>query len=88
MKVVGISNQGLAYSKIDMYDSFYSFECSDVPNNRATRFISLEKIFPPTCLITNYTLINSYDATYAIEKYENKQKFRQIINVDFSKFLF
>ena len=41
MKVVRISNQGLTYSKIDMYDSFYSFDYSDVPNNWATRFLRL-----------------------------------------------
>ena len=41
MKVVRISNQGLTYLKIDMYDSFYSFEYPDVPNNRATLFILL-----------------------------------------------
>ena len=39
--VVRISNQGLTYSKIDIYDSFHSFEYSDVPNNRATSFIRL-----------------------------------------------
>ena len=86
MKVVGISNQGLAYSKIDMYDSFYSFEymvCLIIVLD-----VLLDKIFPPTCLIRNFTIINLNNAAYAIEKYEDKQKFRQIINVDFSKFLF
>ena len=93
MKVVRISNQGLllTYSQIDMYDSFYSFEYPDVTNNRAASFILLtfgQNISTLLGLIRNYTFINLNNAAYAIEKYENKQKFRQIINVDFSKFLF